>query len=196
MKQLLVIGETILAAGYFFDDADELRVYRDPEMTECDAIYPHHVMEGYGIAEADVPDGFRCADYLWQGEVVARPSPAATQDDKTAKLALVNAECDRRMSALVAGYPEREQQTFDKQEKEARAFTADAAAATPMLDELALNRGIDKPTLASRIIAKADAFAAYSGKMIGYRQKLEDQINAAADMAALGAIDVSSGWPA
>lgn len=131
-------------------------------------------------------------------EVVPLPADVLSQrlsNAKSAKLVSVNADCDKRMSALVAGYPEREQQTFDKQETEARAFTADATAATPLIDALALNRGVAKADLAARIIAKADAFADYAGKIIGHRQKLEDQINAAADMAALNAIDIVSGWP-
>lgn len=73
MKQLLIVGETILAVGYFFDDESELRVYTDPELTNCDGIYPHHVMEGYGIAEVELPDGFTCAGYLWQGGLVKKP---------------------------------------------------------------------------------------------------------------------------
>jgi hypothetical protein len=115
---------------------------------------------------------------------------------RSAKLSEVNTECDSRMAVLVSGYPEREQQTFPKQEQEARAFIVDATAATPMIDALSLNRGIGKVSLASRIIAKADAFAAYSGMMIGYRQKLEDQITAANTQEQLDAINHTVGWPA
>jgi hypothetical protein len=114
---------------------------------------------------------------------------------RSAKLSAVNTECDSRMAVLVSGYPEREQQTFPKQEQEARAFIDDPNAATPMIDALALNRGLDKALLAERIIAKADAFAAYSGTMIGYRQKLEDQITSVTTQAQLDAIDPTIGWP-
>jgi hypothetical protein len=125
------------------------------------------------------------------------PPPFIPLDQlKASKLAAVNTECDRRMSLLVAGYPEREQQTFPKQEQEARAFTANASAATPMIDALVANRGIDKAELVTRIITKADLFAQYSGAVIGYRQKLEDQIAAAADKVALDMIDPLAGWPA
>jgi hypothetical protein len=113
---------------------------------------------------------------------------------RSAKLTAINAECDRRINAAVLSYPDTEVLTFAKQETEARAFLADALAATPMIDALATNRGIDKAELAGRIIAKADYFAAYTGAVIGHRQKLEDQVNA--ENADLNAIDPLTGWPA
>lgn len=129
-------------------------------------------------------------------EIEARKAAAGSIDlHRAEKLAQINIECDMRMSALVVSYPENEQKTFAKQEDEARAYMANPASATPMIDALALNRGIDKGVLVSRIIAKADLFAQYSGAVIGYRQKLEDEINAAQTVEALSAIDIASGWP-
>lgn len=114
---------------------------------------------------------------------------------KKAMLNAVNAECDRRMDILVAGYPDNEQKTFPQQAQEARAYASDPNSPTTMIDAIALNRGLDKASLVSRILAKADAFSAYSGRMIGYRQKLEDRIAAATNQTDLDAIDVLAGWP-
>lgn len=126
-------------------------------------------------------------------EIEAANAPSLA-DLKAAKKIEVNKECDLRMNALVASYPAQEVATFAKQETEARAFLANSAASTPLIDALAANRGVPKAELAARIVAKADAFAAYAGRVIGYRQKLEDQIDAATE-ATLGAIDPLAGWP-
>lgn len=110
-------------------------------------------------------------------------------------LALLNAECDKRMAALVADYPEHEQKTFTKQEAEARTYLADSMSATPLIDELAAYRGIAKADLAARILGKADSFAVNSGRIVGHRQKLEDQLAAADKIEDIEEIDPLVGWP-
>lgn len=107
---------------------------------------------------------------------------------KAAKLAELAAACAQRMASIKAGYPQDEISTWDKQESEARAYTASNTAATPLLSALATARGIALGDLASRVIAKADAFAAVSGAIIGKRQKYEDAVSAAADAATVAAI--------
>lgn len=97
---------------------------------------------------------------------------------KADRLAAIAADCEQAIAALRAGYPDSEVLSWPKQEAEARAFVADAAAATPLLDALAEARAVPKAELAARVIAKADAFAAISGALIGKRQKLEDQLDA------------------
>lgn len=99
-------------------------------------------------------------------------------DLKAAQRANILADCEHAIAAIRAGYPESEVLSWAKQETEARALVADAGAATPLLDALALARGIDKAELAARVIAKADAFAAISGALIGKRQRLEDELDA------------------
>ena len=98
---------------------------------------------------------------------------------KTAKLTEINAAYDDAVSALVSDYPSNELLTFDKQEAEARAWTADQSADTPLVDALALGRGMDKAELVSRILAKADAFAVATGYLTGLRQKYEDRLGLA-----------------
>lgn len=108
-----------------------------------------------------------------------------------AKQREINAACEAEIAAIRAGYPDSEVLSWPKQEQEARAFTANANAATPLLDALATARGITKAELAARIIVKADLFAGISGGIIGKRQALEDALNAlpanatTADVAAI-----------
>lgn len=107
------------------------------------------------------------------------PGPAATQDDaKASALAAINAACEKAIAAIQASYPASEVLSWPKQEAEARSYVADPGAATPLLDALSEARGIDKAELARRVILKADAFAQYSGTVIGKRQELEDALNA------------------
>lgn len=123
------------------------------------------------------------------GALVPYAAPAPTLNQvKTIKLAGLSAACSQRMDAIKAGYPAEEVQSWDKQESEARAYTANSSAATPLLSALATARGITLADLASRVIAKADQFAAASGAIIGKRQHYEDQVMAATDAATVDAI--------
>lgn len=95
-----------------------------------------------------------------------------------AALAQVNAGFETAMQAVRAEYPESEVLSWPKQESEARAWQADAGAATPLLDAMVAARGMDKAELAGRIIVKADAYAVATGQLIGRRQALEDALQA------------------
>lgn len=105
------------------------------------------------------------------------PPVPTFKESKAAKLSEINKAADKIMAALISTYPDREISTFDKQEAEARAYMADPEAPTPLLSALAKARGIDMDELVKRVIAKADAFAAASGYIIGQRQALEDQLD-------------------
>lgn len=106
------------------------------------------------------------------------PPVPTLEEAKAAKLAEINTATNKTLAALTTTYPDREISTFDKQEAEARAYMADPEAPTPLLSALAKARDIDMDELVKRVIAKADAFAAASGYIIGQRQALEDQLDA------------------
>lgn len=105
------------------------------------------------------------------------PPVPTFKEAKAAKLAEINKAADKIMAALISTYPDREISTFDKQEAEARAYMADPTAPTLLLSALAKARGLSMDELVKRVIAKADAFAAASGYIIGQRQALEDQLD-------------------
>lgn len=120
-------------------------------------------------------------------EIKAVPEP--TLDEiRVAKLTEINATYDAVTSSLVSTYPQTELLTFDKQEQEARAWTADNSTETPLVDMLAAGRQIDKAELVNRIIAKADTFALATGYLTGQRQRYEDMLEAATTAEEIEAI--------
>jgi len=116
-------------------------------------------------------------------ELTRLPPPPTIAKLKALKQQSINAEFEQSIQQITAGYPASETSSWGKQEAEARAYVADAAATTPLIDALSAARGVTKAELATRIIAKANLFAAVSGQLIGYRQSLEDAINALPDTA-------------
>lgn len=118
----------------------------------------------------------QCPECVTEEQPYVPPIPTL-DEAKAAKLSEINKAADKIMAALISTYPDREISTFDKQEAEARAYMADPEAPTPLLSALAKARGISMDELVKRVIAKADAFAAASGYIIGQRQALEDQLD-------------------
>lgn len=129
---------------------------------------------------------------LWKAEkqrlddIINRP--LTLEELKTVKLTEINSLYNNATSSLVSTYPSTELLTFDKQEQEARAWLADDTVSTPLIDALALGRGIDKAELVRRIIAKADAFAVATGYLTGQRQGYEDMLDSATTAKEVEAI--------
>ncbi|MCE8002538.1 hypothetical protein [Billgrantia ethanolica] len=69
-------------------------------------------------------------------------------------------------------YPDYEQLSWERQEREARD------GAGPLIQAIADARGLSLEELIERIIAKADAYQQAAGIVIGRRQALRDQIDA------------------
>ncbi|MBY6208771.1 MULTISPECIES: hypothetical protein [Halomonas] len=110
------------------------------------------------------------------------------EDARQSAMRSINDAYEAELASIRSEYPESEQMTWDKQEREARAYLADSGADTPLLDALSTGRGMDKSELATRIIAKADAWMQASGLATGKRQALEDQIRDAETVEVVEAI--------
>jgi len=139
---------------------------------------------------AQVPEGYSWQSGGWLLAWVADPAPIPpTLDElKAAKLADIEQSFSESMAAVKAGYPADEILSWDKQEAEARAWLADAAASTPMIDAMLLQRtSLTKADLVARIVAKAEIAAGFVGTLVGKRQALEDRIEAAT-LETIGAI--------
>lgn len=118
-------------------------------------------------------------------------NPPSLGEVKANKHAQIRRAYEAEAQAIKAGYPATEVLSWDKQEREARAYQADATAATPFLDALATAREMDKAELVGRIMAKVQAADSYIGTITGKRQKLEGLINDAQTVAELDAISWS-----
>jgi hypothetical protein len=113
------------------------------------------------------------------GTIVKEGLPEPTIESLIeAKLLSLKTSFETAMNTITSQYPASELLSWTKQETEARAWAADNATLTPLVDALATARNVGKADLVGRIIAKADAFAGFSGSLIGKRQKLEDQLAA------------------
>lgn len=87
------------------------------------------------------------------------------------------------LTRLSRKYPERDVITFAQQEKEARAFLADASSPAPLIREIADSRSVTVAELAAKIVANADVYAVKAGKIIGHRQYLMEQLAVAKESA-------------
>lgn len=117
--------------------------------------------------------------------------PRTLDDIRSAQVAAINAEARRQASALTAGYPDFERQTWPTQEREALAWHADASTPTPYLDGIATARGIAPEDMRAKTLEAVLAFRAASQYLVGTRQALRDAIHAASTPAAVFAVV----WP-
>lgn len=123
------------------------------------------------------------------GELTLEPADsAALQAAKAAKLVEINDACDLAGKAVLKGYPDVEIKTWPQQAAEADALAADPQAAAPLLTKIAGDRGLPVTDLAARVQIKEAAFKAAAGGLLGMRQALEDQIDAAATVEDLAEI--------
>lgn len=83
--------------------------------------------------------------------------------------------------------------SWDWQEREAKEYQdSKGAAMTPILKSIAEKRGVTLESLVEKILTKNNEYKERLGKIIGYRQVLEKQIEAAESKEALEAIKYTS----
>ena len=131
--------------------------------------------------------------WLKEGNTPEQPPQPALAEVKAEKLRVLNVEVDRVLDEITAQYPHNEVVSWDKQEAEAKAFKADSTATTTFLDGLSAGRGIEKADLVEKVLAKSEAFAAYSSRILGRRQSLESQISSAETVGEVQAISIELG---
>ena len=134
---------------------------------------------------------------------VVPPPPPALAEVHRAVVARINAAFETAVAGFLGDEPPSASSTYAVQQAEAEASWASPAALTPMLDMLALARGIDKAELVARVLAKAALYAWASGMLLGQQQRLMDSVGVilAEDMpdvdkiAALQGLDIIISLP-
>ena len=98
------------------------------------------------------------------------------RNDNSYLLGKANADFEAAISSLTSSVPASEIATWPDQKAEAKAWTLDNSAATPLIDSICLTRGCDKEYLVSKILAKNEYYSIEVGKLTGIRQRLEKEI--------------------
>ena len=109
-------------------------------------------------------------------EISAEKQTVLFAQQKESLLNKLADKADQLKNGLLAGYPQTEIESFYRQEKEALAWQADHNTPTPMLSQIAQNRGVPFEILVEKVIEKSAQFAVVIGIIIGQRQAFEDRL--------------------
>lgn len=96
---------------------------------------------------------------------------------------------DSLKSALMAGYPQAEIDSFYRQEFEARAYLNGDESNIAMIANIAKLRGVPLQILAEKVVQKADFIAGVIGQVLGVKQAFETRIENAENVDELNAIE-------
>lgn len=135
------------------------------------------------------------ADGNWQIPNYLLLEMAAEQlvTKKTAKVSQLNAAAQAYIDAAAETdkVPVFEVQTWALQAVEAKAWAADNAAPTPVLDGIAAARGVPVEQLKAAALRKTLAYEALTAHIAGQRQALQTKIEAAKTQAELDKIVIA-----
>ena len=87
-------------------------------------------------------------------------------------IAGLEATIQAEIKNIVKDYPQFEIDTFSTQESEAVEYSKDATTQTPFIDNLCLNRGVEKGAMVAKILANAAALKLATAPIIGQYQKI------------------------
>lgn len=169
MTKLLVQGDVILAKDVT-EDGDAIR--------SADQIIPKHVVEGWQIVDVEVPDGFTCAGYTFDGAGVAAKAIPASQAEKDAFIKQIDTDADAIYTAVIGN----RQTEYQLAESEANSYkTAGYAGTVPSSVQCwASAKNQTAQWAADDIIATATAWRGAQAAIRANRlQRKEDVRNAA-----------------
>lgn len=122
----------------------------------------------------------------WENGILI-PTPLTLDELKTAKELEIRAKGSVLMLQIVTPYTAEERDTWPSQVSEAKAYTENPAAATPMLSALVAQRGNTVANQAARILGNEAAFKTAVGVILGIQQAKIDLI-AVATLETIGTI--------
>ncbi len=158
---------------YKKSDKSELKIF-DPNWTVDPAytdIPPHDQYANWQV-DIDIVTGEVIAEY-WK-------VPRNVLEERA--IGGLLAEFSVRMAAVKSGYSQEDIDSWEKQEREAREYIADPTnAITPLINGIALARGIPLADFAALVIQKADAYSELVGPLLGRKKVLLDEISLLSD---------------
>ena len=158
--------------------------------------------DGLGYNEAVPIDREPFTTYVTEwcknDDLIFREKIITATVDETAKMNAARKAKQREISNLadsfimeVEGkYGLMERQTWGQQYAEALAYRADPESSVPLLDVIAVNRGMDVSTLAMHIVENRAAWGLLAGTIVGQRLAYQDRLDAAVTAAEVEAIEV------
>lgn len=143
-------------------------------------------------------------EQIWQqigslpdGVSLTPPESVNIDGLKSVKLVALNAAAQAFINkhAGIDSVPEFEFASWAIQAAEAKAWQADKAASTPVLDGIATARGITADTLKAAALRKTLAYEQLAAHVAGQRQALQSKIEAAKKQSDLDKIEIAFSLP-
>jgi hypothetical protein len=140
-----------------------------------------------GYVLVDAPEDFNqdvIDDYIMVDDVVVLNPQILLARAKNEAIKAIRDKFEKIIRTLKTSVAAYEVQTWDTQRTELAVFLSDPTKPTPYTDSLAAARGETREVLFPKIKVKVDGMASLQGT----QQRLEKEVEAAIDMAALNAI--------
>nr|WP_321513433.1 hypothetical protein [uncultured Pseudodesulfovibrio sp.] len=131
-------------------------------------------------------------DLLFREVVVSATVDDAAMLDaaRKAKQQEICSRADAFILAVEGKYGLMERQTWEQQYAEAVAYRADPESCVPLLDVIAVHRGMDVATLAGHIVDNRAAWVLLAGAVVGQRLAYQDAQDAASTVAEVEAVEI------
>lgn len=140
--------------------------------------------------------------HVWQPEkrkwfLSKTAEKQAFQTAQSAKIAELNQAAQNFINQATGEdkLPDFEIRSWEIQAAEARAWAIDNSTATPILDQIALERGISSDELKQKVLEKAQKSDMIVAAVVGQRQAWQDKIDSAKTLDELDAIEIAFHLP-
>lgn len=199
MTRCVIDSDGLFVEEQYFDDGRQSIEAELPTLKENQAARwtgeSWEIIPDYRGVLVFTKDG----EQIWQqigslpdGVSLTPPESVNIDGLKSVKLVALNAAAQAFINkhAGIDSVPEFEFASWAIQAAEAKAWQADKAASTPVLDGIATARGITADTLKAAALRKTLAYEQLAAHVAGQRQALQSKIEAAKTQAALDKIAV------
>lgn len=199
MARCVIDQDSLFVEEQYFDDGRQSIEAEMPDLAQYQAAQ----WDGQGWKL--IPDYRGCVvfaggqEQVWDklgdlpdGVSLTPPELVNIDGLKSVKLVALNAAAQAFINkhAGIDSVPEFEFASWTIQAAEAKAWQADKAASTPVLDGIATARGMSADTLKAAALRKTLAYEQLAAHVAGQRQALQSKIEAAKTQAALDKIAV------